>query len=137
MKKLILTFFVFSIVFCNGINRNKKLIAGDSYKYWLVLSDDNKSTTKVFYYFDRDGKWIVFKKSFDNSFYKYDGGDVQLIESWNLISDTVVYIGNAPCSITELNDSVFAYKNNIYGMKTMVRVPEGMVPSSYQKKYSD
>ena len=128
---LMLVFFLS----CNREKRTANLITGGEYKYWLVSKDANTNwNPERFYYFDKNGKWLVFTKYIDGSFEKYDGGDIILNETWNLINDSIINIGGKAYSIEVINEDKFIFSDKLNGRGRMLEtVSIDLIPPDYHR----
>ena len=91
---------------CSGDYDMNRLIAGDSCQYWHVLTPDSEGKTKVFYYFDRKGKWITLVESYwDKKCRLPEEDDVVCEPIWFLKNDSVIKMGEFDRSIEVVNDT--------------------------------
>ena len=119
---------------CTHKQTTESLITNDNYKYWLVVRDTNeKSKAENFYYFDKNGKWLVFQRgSTKTNFRKLDRGDVYFIETWKLIDDSTIDIGTRPYRIEKITTDEFIFSLDGYKRK-LITIPDSVIPSHYQK----
>ena len=105
-----LFFIVLIIVACNNRLNKQKLLYSDS-KLWLIENTKNVRDS-TFYSFGKNGKWLVYKRrKGSKDFEKANFGDIQLIESWKFVNDSVINVGGMDYKIITLNDTCFKYSN--------------------------
>jgi len=136
MRIALLVLLIVALNSCNQKKTTESLITNGYYKYWLVVRDTSeKSKAQNFYYFDKNGKWLVFQRGFSKkTFNKLDRGDVYFIETWKLINDSSVDIGTRSYHIGNITEDefVFLFKEDGYNRK-LVTAPDSMIPLHYQK----
>ena len=112
------------------------LITNGNYKYWLVVKNPSeKSKAQNFYYFDKNGKWLVFQRGYSKkNFYKLDRGDVYFIETWKLLDDSTVDIGTRPYHIDKITESEFINidRTENYRQK-LISAPDSLIPEKYRR----
>ncbi len=107
MKKIVyIALFFIGIMSCSSGYDMNKLIAGDSYQYWYKLTPDSEGKTKVYYYFNRKGKWITLEVSYrDKKCRLPEEDDVVCNPIWFLKNDSVINMGGLDRSIEVVNDT--------------------------------
>jgi hypothetical protein len=90
---------------------NAALSAGN--KLWqLERLEDKRSGIFTYYRFEPNGRWLVYRRSKSSKMYeRVDMGDIQLIESWKIVDDSVINIGGKDYKIISLNDTSLSYEN--------------------------
>jgi hypothetical protein len=136
MRLALLVLLVIALPSCNQKKPTESLITNGYYKYWLVVRDTSeKSKAQNLYYFDKNGKWLVFQRGFSKKiFSKLDRGDVYFIETWKLINESTVEIGTRPYHIEKIteNEFVFLFKKDGYKRK-LIAAPDSIIPLQYRK----
>lgn len=125
-----LLFLVGVISSCNG-KKSMVLIHNNDYKYWQVIDSSHK-TSKTLYYFDKNGKWLVFNYFANNEFRIYKGGDVFLNHEWKLINDSTFNNG-IDNRILSLSDTLFEFINSTSGRTKLKAYPDSLVPIAFRK----
>lgn len=134
-----ITFFALVLLILNACNQKRtteSLITNDNYRYWSVSKDTTeKSKAENYYYFDKNGKWLVFQKRFNKSnFDKLDRGDIYFIETWRLINDSTIEIGTRLYHIVKITDDEFIFLSKESGFKRrLIAVPENIIPAHFQR----
>jgi len=127
---------ILSLIACNQKKTIESLITDGNYKYWLAERDTTeKSKAEKIYYFDKNGKWLVFQRGYVKAkFNKLDRGDVYFIETWKLINDTTVDIGTKPYYIEKITDDefIFLFKDDGY-KRRLITAPDSIIPVQFQK----
>ena len=121
---------------CNKKESISDLIVNQNYQYWLVVKNaDEKSKAECFSYFDKNGKWLVFERSYSSrKFSKLDRGDVYFIETWKLINDSIIDIGTTPFYIKKINKKEFVLESKINGyIRKLIVAPDSLIPYEYQR----
>jgi hypothetical protein len=106
-------------------------IHNNNYKFWQVLDSSHK-TSKTLYYFDKNGKWLVFNHYANNEFRIYNGGDVFLNNKWQLINDSTFNNG-IDNRILSLSDTLFEFVNSTSGRTILKAYPDSLVPIAFRK----
>ena|GEM_PF-3613848 len=71
-----------------------------------------KSSASFYWYFNKQNKFDIYIKYKNrNIIEKPDAGDIELIETWSMVSPTKVSIGGKVYKIRLLNDSCFFLKD--------------------------
>lgn len=86
---------IISLISCqkDSIQKFEDLICGENYQFWQIIEDHNyKGNYKIYEYFDKTGKWLLFEKFHDESIKKWDGGDVYFYNEYRVMSDSVMSI---------------------------------------------
>ncbi len=124
-KIVILTLILFA---CNSEKDINEKIAGNTEKYWDVWWSGsfeekilNPDPSAVYcYYFDRTGKYRIY--SYRNGRrVLYDGGDIEIPEVWNYLSDSTIMIATANYKIEKLTRDIFIYSSQHFGRKMLVK----------------
>jgi len=128
MKRLVyISFFLLCIMSCSKRYDRLKLIAGDSCQYWYHVNTDSLSKTKFFYFFDREGKFVILEqRQADKKCYLYDGDDVVYIPTWHLVNDSVINIGGLNRDLTIVNDTfiIITAHNKFHWVDTLYKVTD-------------
>lgn len=104
-------FFALLTFACNNQRNKEKLLYSDG-KLWQVEAGTKNGRDSTFYSFSKDGKWLVYKRhKGSKTFEKASFGDIQLIESWKFVNDSIINVGGMKYKIITLNDSCFKYSN--------------------------
>lgn len=134
MRLLIIILLTYLFSSCTKQKNSEDLITNGEYKYWLVEDSNSKRKSQRFYYFDKEGRWKVFYKYVTGEFAEYDGGDIVLMETWELISDSAVNIGGKIYNIKKLTNKefIFADPKGDY-TKKLVLPSDSLIPKEFLK----
>jgi len=117
-NSIVCCFFIIAAISCascrDEIQSKRKLIADSNYRLWK--EDQNfmreKSSASFYWYFNKQNKFDIYIKYKNrNIIEKPDAGDIELIETWSMVSPTKVSIGGKVYKIRLLNDSCFFLKD--------------------------
>ena len=125
-----LVFLIGILSSCNG-KKSSVFIHSNNYKFWQVLDSSHK-TSKTIYYFDKNGKWLVFNQYANSEFQVYNGGDIILYTKWHLINDSTFNNG-IDNKILSLSDTLFEFVNSASGRTTLKAYPDSLVPIAFRK----
>jgi hypothetical protein len=149
IRRIILCFFLYLGYFfytdfysspsiCDSIYDKEELIqylTDDKYKYWIVKYDNRKTPyLTILYYFDVNGKRLVFHKDLVK-FEQYDAGDVVLDETWSFINNSIK-INYSEIKIEKITDKEFIFRyldDERNCLSYLVAAPDNMIPAEYRK----
>lgn len=111
-------------------DRKKELtyfLTNNGCKYWDMVYNPrfyDKSKSRVYpyycYSFDKNRKWQFF--SYKKGKRKpYEQGDIYIPETWSLISDTSILIGNSVFKIEKLTKDTFIFSSRSAGNTVLAK----------------
>jgi hypothetical protein len=123
---------VLSLITLNSCKSRSDTICDSNYKYWKLT--DKRFRGQIYYYFDNNGKWLVFERHANGEFSKYDGGDVFLIEKWS-VKDKGIVIGNDLFKIKYFSKDSISMYNDPYKQPLIITSSDTFyIPKIYNKK---
>lgn len=128
MKQIVyIIFFLSCVMSCSKGYDRLKLIAGDSCQYWYHVNTDPMDNTKYFWYFDREGKFVILEQRYaDKKCYLYEIDDVEYIPTWHLVNDSVVNVCGLNHDLTIVNDTfiIITAHNKFHWVDTLYKVTD-------------